>query len=638
MDVTLGMLLAVLVPLATALCLAFPGTERAYARQVSLGALAFALAVGWTVVTWLFAGAKPIELVLGDLYRRADYAFSVVFYFDRDSAVYLSLTAFLGAIIVKYCRYYLHREPGYRRFFATIFAFLFGTSIVAMGGTLDVVFIGWEVVGVASFLLIGFYRERVAPVRNAFRAYTVYRLCDVGLLLGVWLEHLVWHDTQRFSVLATLDAHTLAALGPASLFGLSGLVLLAAAGKSAQFPFCFWLPRAMEGPTPSSAIFYGALSVHAGVFLLLRTFPVWHALPETQLLVAAVGVLTAVIATGSSRVQSNIKGQIGYASIAQVGLMLVELALGLKSLVLFHMVANACLRCYQLLVSPSVVAHLLRVQSASRELRISDWSLERRLPKRWRNRLYVVALHEGYLESAVRAVLWSPLQRVGHAVHRLDRPAVRLVGLLLAGSGIVTLATRGFAETPGAEIFYVLAMLAASLSALAERTSALRAWNAVGASTLLAAGAVLATGTDGLPDALVYLAGTVPAWATGWAAIRRLDRSEGRALTWYHGLTASRPLASTTFFFAALALSGFPISPAFVGEDLLLHHAMGHHHWLAAGLTVSFVANGIALLRLYVRLCLGPRERRFEASASTGRSPGGRIPEEYINNTVISNR
>jgi NADH:ubiquinone oxidoreductase subunit 2 (subunit N) len=210
--------------------------------------------------------------------------------------------------------------------------------------------------------------------------------------------------------------------------------------------------------------------------------------------------------------------------------------------------------------------------------------------------------------------------------------------LLLAGSGIVTLATRGFAETPGAEIFYVLAMLAASLSALAERTSALRAWNAVGASTLLAAGAVLATGTDGLPDALVYLAGTVPAWATGWAALRRLDRSEGRALTWYHGLTASRPLASTTFFFAAIALSGFPISPAFVGEDLLLHHAMGHHHWLAAGLTVSFVANGIALLRLYVRLCLGPRERRFEASASTGRSPGGRIPGEYINSTVISIR
>lgn len=606
-----GMLASLAAPLLTVLLLSFPGTERRHARFAAAGAILMALSVLVTIVSWVLGHGAPYELALGNLYQHDDYHFPIYLYFDRDGAVFLGVTALLGSIIVKYCRYYLHREAGYRRFFATIFAFLFGTTLLAVAGTLDLIFAGWEVVGISSFLLIGFYRERVAPVRNAFRAYTVYRLCDVGLLLGAWLGHLVWHDTQRFSVLATLDPTTLSSLGWLPLVGMSFLVLLAAAGKSAQFPFCFWLPRAMEGPTPSSAIFYGALSVHAGVFLLMRTYAIWTALPATRILVGVIGAVTAVIAATSGRVQSNVKGQIGYASIAQVGLMLVELALGLHGLAAFHLVGNACLRCYQLLVSPSVVAHLLRVQSASiGELRVSDYSFERRLPERWRNALYVFAIHEGYLENAVRALFWAPLRRLGQLVHRVDGTAVRAIGVFGAAGMFAALTAREFDHWPAAEIFYAVAMLGASLSALAERQSPLRAWNAVTFSQLSAVGAVLATGTDGLIDGAMYLAGILPAWVLGLVALRSLvgQTAPPRVLSYYGGLAAERPFLSTIFFFAVLAMSGFPISPAFIGEDLLLHHAAGNDVWLAAIVTFTFVVNGLAMVRTYSRICLGPVE------------------------------
>ena len=612
--ITYGMVLCLAVPLVTMTALLVPGNERRYSRIATLGAMGFGFSVLGTIALWLYGGGTPVETSFGNLYHHNDYHFPLFLYFDRDGAVFLGLTGLLSSIIVKYCRYYLHREAGYRRFFATIFAFLFGIALIALAGTLDLIFAGWEVVGISSFLLISFYRERIAPIRNAFRAYTVYRVCDVGLLLGAWLGHLIWHDTQRFSVLATLDASTLTQLGWLPLVGMSFLVLLAAAGKSAQFPFCFWLPRAMEGPTPSSAIFYGALSVHAGVFLLLRTYPVWHALVGTRILVGAVGALTAVVATASGRVQSNVKGQIGYASVAQVGLMLVELAIGLPGLALFHMVGNACLRCYQLLVSPSVVAHLLRVQSASTgELRISDYSFERRLPERWRNALYVFAINEGYLESLVRSVLWAPLQRMGRLVHRIDVPPVRAFGMLGAIAVFAALAIKGFDNWQGGEIFFAVVMVASSLSALAERDSPVRAWNGVAFSALLAVGAVLATGTDGLTDGVMYLAGVIPAWITGLLALRKLvPKRAPRMLSYYGGRVEDQPFASAVFFLAALALSGFPISPAFIGEDLLLHHAAGKDAWLAAVVTFTFVVNGLTIVRTYSRLCLGPRERKIE--------------------------
>ena len=138
--------------------------------------------------------------------------------------------------------------------------------------------------------------------------------------------------------------------------------MLAAAAKSAQFPFSFWLPRAMEGPTPSSAIFYGSLSVHLGVFLLLRAFPLIENQMTVRILIAALGFFTFMIAVGTSRVQSSVKSQVAYSSISHIGFIFIEIALGFQILAIVHFIGNGFLRTYQLLISPSIVSYKIREQ------------------------------------------------------------------------------------------------------------------------------------------------------------------------------------------------------------------------------------------------------------------------------------
>lgn len=183
-------------------------------------------------------------------------------------------------------------------------------------------------------------------------------------------------------------------------------ILLPVLGKSAQFPFMYWLPKAMEGPTPSSAIFYGSLSVHAGVFLLIRTYSIWQNTAYFWILVCVIGAITTIFASMFGRVQSNIKGQIGYASIAQVGVMLVELSLGFPKVALAHLVFNAVLRSFQLLVSPSIIADQLHIHHALDGRNIS-WNF------RWLQSptLYVFALNEGYFEMAILS-LTAPFKKI----------------------------------------------------------------------------------------------------------------------------------------------------------------------------------------------------------------------------------
>jgi len=156
------------------------------------------------LILWAVAGFPNHEYQWFTLYETGEYSFPILFYLDRVGAVYLFCVWAIFSIIVKYCRVYLHREAGYKHFFLTIFGFVFGLNLVILAGSIDMLFAGWEMVGIASFLLIAFYRHRVQPVRNALRAYTIYRFCDIGLLLGAWMSHLLFHESQHFSQLADL--------------------------------------------------------------------------------------------------------------------------------------------------------------------------------------------------------------------------------------------------------------------------------------------------------------------------------------------------------------------------------------------------------------------------------------------------
>ncbi|MCA9165536.1 MAG: oxidoreductase, partial [Planctomycetales bacterium] len=225
-------------------------------------------------VNMLQAGESAVSVSLGAWFQIDEYSFPLTLLGDRLSIPMMMLTAILIGLIGSFSRRYLHRESGYRRFFSLLNLFGFGSLLIFAAGSFDLLIGGWELVGITSVLLIAFFQERREPVRNAVRVFAIYRAGDIGLLVGVFLLH-------HFSASASF-AHLFIGQWPVQHAGpltaaqaltVGLLFLVAAAAKAAQFPFSGWLPRAMEGPTPSSAIFYGAMSIHAGCFLLLRVQP-----------------------------------------------------------------------------------------------------------------------------------------------------------------------------------------------------------------------------------------------------------------------------------------------------------------------------------------------------------------------------
>jgi NADH:ubiquinone oxidoreductase subunit 5 (subunit L)/multisubunit Na+/H+ antiporter MnhA subunit len=599
------------------LILAFGHTEKTIASISFWATHAMGACITALLAAWAFKGFPSYEYLWLMLYQHEDFQFPLLFYFDKVGAAYLFCIWVIFSVIVRYCRYYLHREAGYKRFFLTIFAFAFGLNMVVLSGYLDLFFAGWEIVGISSFLLIAFYRHRTQPVRNALRAYSVYRFCDIGLLLGAWLSDLLLHGGNHFSELASrFGGGSPPPGGYVALFALSFLLVVAACGKSAQFPFCFWLPRAMEGPTPSSAIFYGALSVHLGVFLLLRTQAIWGFVFLSRLLVFVIGLLTVIVATLSERAQSNIKGQIAYASIGQVGFMFMELSLGLENLVLVHFLGNAFLRCYQLLVSPSIVAHLLRVEGAadtdfdikrhSSLLRSLPMSLRDTLPDVLQNTLQVLALQEFNLESGVRSILWEPLMKAGAAINAINFWRRLQVALGLLGLSWLGLQS-GLLERHHVAALATLGMVATSLSGFGQKRSPFKVWNSVGLSCLLAGYATLFSSEDADNDVKVFLMGITPAWALGVAVFFMLLGGENFAETpfAYRAMAEKKPALALLLFISFLGLVSFPITPAFIGEDLLLYHVSDRHAWIVPLMAFSFVINGIAAAKVFLRLCMG---------------------------------
>ena len=202
-------------------------------------------------------------------------------------------------------------------------------------------------------------------------------------------------------------------LTPGQALGVGGLLLVAAAGKSALLPFSGWLPRAMEGPTPSSAVFYGALSVHLGAYVLLRVGPLLDASPVLSGAVVALGLATAAFAALAGRVQTDIKSVLSFASLTQVGLIVAEIGLGWRYLPLAHLIGHACLRTFQ----------FVRAPSALRDHHATENALGDRLPRPAGSggRLYRFALERGYLDARLDRLVVGPVVRLFRSCDRLER-------------------------------------------------------------------------------------------------------------------------------------------------------------------------------------------------------------------------
>ena len=267
------------------------------AINVSLGA-----AVG-AAGLMIFRGVAQHPIELGDWVITPHYHLKFEFVLDVLSLSYVILTLVLCATIGAFSTRYLHRERGYQRFFVLFGVFLLGMVTASLSDTVETLFAGWELVGLSSVLLIAFFQERPSPPRNGLRVWCVYRFCDVALLLAAILMHELngAGDFDHLVGEAAWPAHDPLLVGP-HFTVLGVLFVIAAAGKSALVPFSGWLPRAMEGPTPSSAVFYGALSVHLGAFLLLRVSPVLDSSIWLSMGVVAVGL----VASGSSGAPSRL--------------------------------------------------------------------------------------------------------------------------------------------------------------------------------------------------------------------------------------------------------------------------------------------------------------------------------------------
>ena len=250
--------------------------EKPIARIVLFTKAFFIIATVVYATLWFLDGSNPVNRRVVTLYETDHFVFAIQFYYDLITVVYSIVGAILFFLVSTFSRYYMHRDEGYKRFFNTILFFALGYNLIIFSGNFETLFIGWEIIGLSSFLLIAFYRNRYLPVKNAFKTISNYRLSDVALILAMWMMHHLTHQNVSFTQLA--EAKTMAIQNDHSAMAIFIviMVILAASVKSAQVPFSSWLPRAMEGPTTSSAIFYGSLSVHIRVFLLLRTYPFWQ--------------------------------------------------------------------------------------------------------------------------------------------------------------------------------------------------------------------------------------------------------------------------------------------------------------------------------------------------------------------------
>ncbi len=360
-----GAWLCLLAPLAGALAITLAGTRisRGTAGLISTGSVfvgfagalvAFVAALGEdaeerahlsTAYTWFGAGTfrVPLQILV-----------------DPVSLTMMLIVTGVGGLIVWYSIGYMKGEDEERRYFAYMALFVFAMLILVMGGNLLLLLVGWGLVGLASYLLIGFYHDRPEAVAAAKKAFLMNAIGDAAMALGFFLL-IVKTGTLAFPTAETADALS------SSTVNLVALGLLAGAiAKSAQLPLHTWLPDAMEGPTPVSALIHAATMVTAGVYLIVRTHVVFEAAPNVQHLSALIGGVTIIVAGVIALVQWDIKRVIAYSTMSQIGYMFLAAGLGAYGFAMFHLMTHAFFKALLFLSAGVIIHHLAGEQDIRR--------------------------------------------------------------------------------------------------------------------------------------------------------------------------------------------------------------------------------------------------------------------------------
>jgi len=288
----------------------------------------------------------PIHVRMMDWIMAGDMLIPFGFVVDQVSGVMMTMVTFISTIIHIYSNGYMEHDKGFNRFFSYLSAFVFSMLILVMSDNFLGLFIGWEGVGVCSWLLIGFWYHKgdvtrdvnpsISPSWAANEAFIMNRIADLGMLVGIFLIYWNLGTLQYDEVFATAGT-----LEHGLLFWIGIMLFVGAMGKSAQFPLHTWLADAMEGPTPVSALIHAATMVTAGVYLVIRANPIYDLIPEVGYLIAVTGTFVAIFAASMALVNRDLKRIIAYSTLSQLGYMFAAAGLGAYWVALFHLVAHA---------------------------------------------------------------------------------------------------------------------------------------------------------------------------------------------------------------------------------------------------------------------------------------------------------
>jgi len=360
-------LLLVLAPFAGFLINVFFGKSLGKTVSGIIGTLSVAISFATSIYFFGALAANPngFQISLFDWIQISNFKVEFSFLLDQLSILWLLFVTGIGSLIHLYSISYMHDDENMHKFFAYLNLFVFFMITLVVGSNLLVMFIGWEGVGLCSYLLIGFWYKNQEYNDAAKKAFIMNRIGDLGLLIGIFiLGHLF--STLDYATLKT----AIAGATNIDLYWLSAAALclfIGATGKSAQIPLYTWLPDAMAGPTPVSALIHAATMVTAGIFMITRLNFIFDLTPDVQSIIAVIGAITALVAATIGLVQNDIKKVLAYSTVSQLGLMFLALGLGAYEVAVFHVITHAFFKACLFLGSGSVI-HALHGEQDMRNM------------------------------------------------------------------------------------------------------------------------------------------------------------------------------------------------------------------------------------------------------------------------------
>ena len=355
-NLNLNLWLIPVLPLGGAAINGFLGKKSSRPAVSVVGLFFSGAAFAWALMAAFRAwNALPYQEYLAHWIRAGSFSVDFAFYLDQLSLVMLLVVTGVGFLIHIYSVGYMWEDPGYYRFFAYLNLFMFFMLTLVLANNYLVMFIGWEGVGLASYLLIGFWFTKDSAASAGKKAFIVNRIGDFGFLIGLFLIIQHFGSLNFLEVFARVQPIPAETAGAGLLTAIGILLMVGACGKSAQIPLYVWLPDAMEGPTPVSALIHAATMVTAGVYMVARSHVIFERAPIALTVVAIIGTLTALFAATIGIAQTDIKKVLAYSTVSQLGYMFMACGVGAFSAGIFHLMTHAFFKGLLFLAAGSVI-------------------------------------------------------------------------------------------------------------------------------------------------------------------------------------------------------------------------------------------------------------------------------------------